>query len=134
MNDAIKRLPQIFFIGCLSGLIYTTIEILYRGYTHMTMYMLAFIVGIFIFILNNTILEFDTDFFVQVLICTLFATLMELVFGLTFNKDYSIWDYRNLAFNYRGQICLVFTLVWGVISAAALIFLDWIDWKFFKAT
>ena len=70
MNDAIKRLPQIFFIGCLSGLIYTTIEILYRGYTHMTMYMLAFIVGIFIFILNNTILEFDTDFFVQVLIHT----------------------------------------------------------------
>lgn len=59
---------------------------------------------------------------------------MELIFGLLFNQDYSIWDYRNLAFNYRGQICLAFTLVWVGISAAAIILLDWMDWKFFKTT
>lgn len=134
MNDAIKRLPQLFFIGCFSGLVYTSLEVLYRGYTHMAMWWLAFIVGIFILVLNNTILQFDTDYGIQVIVCAVFCTFMELIFGLLFNQDYSIWDYRNLAFNYRGQICLVFTLVWVGISAAAIILLDWMDWKFFKTT
>jgi hypothetical protein len=49
---------------------------MFRGRTDYTMYILAFIVGIFIFILNNTILEFDTDFGIQVLVCTAFSTLM----------------------------------------------------------
>ncbi len=130
----LKRFIQIFFIGCFSGFIYTAIEVLYRGYTHMTMYALAFIVGIFIFLINNTILEFDTDFLIQDLCCTTFATIMELVFGLIFNQDHSIWDYSNMFLNYKGQICLLFTLIWMVICGLSLILLDWIDWYILKTT
>lgn len=100
----------------------------------MTMYVLAFIVGIFIFLINNTILEFDTDFLIQDLYCTAFATVMELIFGLTFNKDHSIWDYSNMFLNYKGQICLLFTLIWMIICGLSLILLDWIDWHILKTT
>ena len=130
----LKRLVQLFFIGCFSGFIYTSIQVMFRGRTDYTMYILAFIVGIFIFILNNTILEFDTDFGIQVLVCTAFSTLMQFIFGILFNQDYHIWDYRNMPFNCGGQVCLPFTLVWAMICAAAIILLDWIDWKFFKTT
>ena len=129
-----KRLAQIFFIGCFSGGVYTFLEVMFRGYSHITMYGLAFIVGIFIFLVNNTLFEFDTDFLVQVLSCTAFATIMELIFGLIFNQDYSIWDYRDMFMNYKGQICLLFTCIWVVICGLSLILLDWIDWKIFKTT
>lgn len=132
--NKIKRLIQLFFIGCFSGSLYTSIQLFFRGRTDYTMFILAFIVGIFIFILNNTILQFDTDYGIQVLICAGFSTFMELVFGLLFNQDYHIWDYRDLPFNYCGQICLPFALVWVVICAGSIILLDWIDWKFFKTT
>ena len=47
------------------------------------------------------------------------CTLGELLTGLTFNRDYSIWDYRALPGNFRGQICLPFSLLWVPLSAAA---------------
>lgn len=129
-----KRLIQIFFIGCFSGEVYTTLEVMFRGRTHITMYILAFIVGIFIFLVNNTLFEFDTDFLIQVFSCTGFATLMELIFGLTFNQDHSIWDYTGMFLNYKGQICLLFTIIWIIICGLSLILLDWIDWHIFKTT
>ena len=43
-------------------------------------------------------------------------TLVELVTGLLVNRDYHVWDYRKLPLNYRGQICLPFTLLWVPIS------------------
>lgn len=129
-----KRLAQIFFIGCFSGEVYTTLEVIFRGRTHITMYILAFIVGIFIFLVNNTLFEFDTDFLIQIFSCAGFATLMELIFGLTFNQDHSIWDYSNMFLNYKGQICLLFTIIWIIICGLSLILLDWIDWRIFKTT
>lgn len=129
-----KRLVQIFFIGCFSGTIYTSLEVFFRGYTHWTMYWLAFVVGIFIFLVNNTLFEFDTDFLIQVFSCAGFATLMELIFGLIFNQDHSIWDYTGMFLNYKGQICLLFTIIWIIICGLSLILLDWIDWRIFKTT
>lgn len=44
------------------------------------------------------------------------ATILELFTGL-FLKDYlgmKAWDYTNQFLNYRGIICLSFTLIWGV--------------------
>lgn len=50
----------------------------------------------------------------------LMITGMEYLFGVTFNRRYHIWDYRRTPFNYRGQICLPYTLGWCLLSAAVL--------------
>ena len=47
-------------------------------------------------------------------------TVIELLAGLTFNRDYSVWDYRHLPVNFRGQICLRFFLLWIPISLGAM--------------
>ena len=48
-------------------------------------------------------------------------TGVELVAGLIFNRDHTVWDYRNMPGNWLGQICPQFSLLW--ISAAALVLL-----------
>ena len=57
-------------------------------------------------------------------ICRIFTgagiiTMVELTAGLLFNRSYKIWDYRKVPFNYLGQICLPFCLLWIPISALA---------------
>ena len=43
-------------------------------------------------------------------------TAVELATGLLVNRDYHVWDYRDLPGNYRGQICLPFSLLWIPVS------------------
>lgn len=46
----------------------------------------------------------------------LLATLLELVTGFVLEKFFHTkwWDYSSMHFNFKGYICLEFTLLWGV--------------------
>ena len=55
----------------------------------------------------------------RAVIGSVICTAGELVTGLVFNRDFSIWDYRDLPWNFRGQICLPFTALWVPVSALA---------------
>ena len=48
-------------------------------------------------------------------------TFVELAAGLLANRDYSVWDYRRMPFNYHGQICLVYSLLWIPVSFGAML-------------
>ena len=39
-------------------------------------------------------------------------TAVELGVGLLLNRQYAIWDYRNVPLNFMGQICLPYSLLW----------------------
>ena len=54
--------------------------------------------------------------------CGTANTLIELCVGLICNRNEKarIWDYSRLPFNYKGQICLPFTLVWAALSGPAM--------------
>ncbi len=56
-------------------------------------------------------------------------TAVELAAGLLTNRDYKVWDYRNLPMNYRGQICLPFCLLWVPISLFGMALYDRLDKK-----
>ena len=56
------------------------------------------------------------------LINTLFCVVAELILGFLFNADYSAWDYRGQFMNFMGQICLLYTLAFGLMSS----FITWI--------
>ena len=56
-------------------------------------------------------------------------TAGELATGMALHRDHRIWDYRALPCNYRGQICLPFSLLWiGAAGAAAVLFERWDRW------
>lgn len=54
------------------------------------------------------------------LIMSLCMTLIELIGGIILLKFFNLrlWDYTNEKFNYKGFICLKFSLFWMLISAA----------------
>lgn len=47
-----------------------------------------------------------------------FCVGAELVLGFLFNADYHAWDYRNQFMNFMGQICLLYSVCFGVVSSA----------------
>jgi uncharacterized membrane protein len=47
-------------------------------------------------------------------------TGLELITGLLVNRDYTVWDYRDQLFQFQGQICLAFSLLWMPVSLMAM--------------
>ncbi|MBR2112352.1 MAG: putative ABC transporter permease, partial [Helicobacter sp.] len=49
---------------------------------------------------------------------TIFLTLLEFICGFVSLKYFHIrlWDYRKRKFNYKGFVCLEFSIVWGLLS------------------
>ena len=47
------------------------------------------------------------------------CTSIDFLTGMAVNQDYSLWDYRDLPFNFMGQVCLQNSLVYSI--AATLI-------------
>lgn len=130
MNKKILIPYTIIFI--VSGFIYTALELLWRGYTHWTMFVCAGLCGLAMANINNNWLEFDTDFRIQIIASALVCTAMEFIFGIIFNGDFTIWDYRGLwgTIHWLGdQVNILFFGVWMLISLFSLPFLDWMQWK-----
>lgn len=47
-------------------------------------------------------------------------TALELLTGLLVNRSYRIWDYRSMPFQFLGQICLSYSLLWIPVSLVAM--------------
>ena len=61
----------------------------------------------------KTWLAYLISFFVNMAFCV----LAELVLGFLFNADYSAWDYRDQFLNFEGQVCLLYSLAFGLLSS-----------------
>lgn len=125
-----KIVMRLVFFYCFAGGLYMTLELFYRQRTDWTMFYLAGVIGLLLLVINEW-LDYDTDFLLQVFICGSAALLGEFIFGLIFNSDYHIWDYRELPFNCMGQIQLHFAVIWCVLSAIFIPVLDYIDYHMF---
>ena len=55
----------------------------------------------------------------QLLLFSAMITFLELLTGLAVNGSYGVWDYRAVPYNFLGQICLPFTLLWIPVSLGA---------------
>lgn len=120
------------FLFWFGGATYVALEVLWRGYSHWTMLLLAGILFIIIGLLNE-IWSWNLKFRCQVLISTIIVTVLELFTGLIVNVclGWNVWDYSNVPFNFLGQICLPYTFLWIALSAVAIILDDVLRWKFF---
>lgn len=108
-----------FLIFLFSAAVYGGVEILWRGYTHPAMLLAGGICGVLLFFINKKMQ--NQKYLYKCVLGSFAVTAVELVFGVIFNIGLSmaIWDYSNLKFNFLGQICLLYTVIWGFICAAA---------------
>jgi uncharacterized membrane protein len=121
-----------YVIIFLSGaIIYMGLELLWRGYTHWTMGLVAGIATILIGLINEVFPK-DTPLLVQAPIASLIITELEFISGEILNVylGLNIWDYSQMPFNVDGQVCLPASILWMVIGTIAVILDDFIRAKF----
>ena len=102
---------------CMGGGSYVCLELLWRRRSHGSMFLLGgacFLVIGAIRRLGNLALS------VRVALSAAAVTALELLTGLAVNRDHKVWDYRRLPFQFRGQICLYYSLLWLPVSLLAM--------------
>ena len=112
------------FLSC--GFIYCMIEILFRGWSHWSMFVLAGFLGVFCVDSVNNVLSFDCDYIVQILISTILCTIGEGISGIILNVwlQLNVWDYSNMPWGtfFFGQCNVVFCIAWLLIVGLFAIF------------
>ena len=109
----------LFYMG---GSAYMTLEFLWRGKSHYSMFLLG---GVCFLIIGR--LGQKLPLAVRLLLNSGVITALELVTGLIVNRNYSVWDYRTAPFNFLGQICLPFSLLWIPVSLLGLLIYNGAD-------
>ena len=56
-------------------------------------------------------------------------TAVELIAGILINRDYGVWDYRQVPLSFLGQICLPFSLLWIPVGAVGMLLYRLLDRK-----
>lgn len=119
------RIWKISFLFYLGGMCYAALELLWRGFTHWSMFILGGIC--FVLVGNLKRLWPRLPLPLRLPQAAVLITLLELGCGLLVNRNYRVWDYRQMPLNFLGQICLPFTLLWIPVSLAAMLLYDWTE-------
>ena len=117
---------------CIGGASYILIEIIWRGYSHWTMFILGGICFILIGGINNYI-DWNMKLWKQMILGSLSVTIAEFITGCILNLGFHMhtWDYSRMPFNLFGQICLAYTILWFFLSLLAIWADDIIRWQLF---
>lgn len=121
------------FLFIVGGFIYYLIEVIARGWSHWSMFLLGGLCFIIIGLLNE-FYKWETPFQYQCLIGAVVITVLEFVTGLIVNVGlgWNVWDYSDRAFNLMGQICLQNSIYWVFLSGLAVVIDDSIRHVVFK--
>ncbi len=109
------------FLFILGGVSYCLLELLWRGYTDITMGIAGGVSLCLLSLIQKHLKQLK--FFYRCILGGLSITIIELIFGVVFNLylNRAVWDYSLMPFNLLGQICLSYTALWCLLSAPMLI-------------
>lgn len=132
MNSLFRNLIKYFVLGNIGGIVYVIIELIYRGYSHWTMFLVSAISFILIGLINEFI-SWDMKLWKQMLIGSAIVTAMEFISGYIINikLGWHVWDYSTIPFNVMGQVCIPFSIIWFFISLIAIVADDYLRYWLF---
>ena len=107
---------ELLLIWEVGGCIYYTLEVLFRGYSHVSMYILGGVCLVLVGLINEVGLLKNTYFEVQVLVGDCIVLLLEFITGCIV----------NIGLGLNGQICPLFAIIWLPLIALAIYVDDWI--------
>lgn len=121
-----KKNSILFSIGAIG---YGLIEIIWRGYTHWSMLGAGGICFMFFAFLSDKLKNARLLF--KAVLASGFITTIELIFGIFFNiiLKKNVWDYSKLPFNIGGQICLMYSFLWMLLSIVFIPFAGFVNRK-----
>lgn len=126
-NMKLWRYAVLWYLG---GFLYFCLEVLWRGWSHGSMFVLGGICFVLIGELGQQ--KEPLPPVIRTLVGAGIITLGELAAGLMVNRDYSVWDYRGMPGNFLGQICVSYCLLWIPVSLGAMVLYDLFTVLFFR--
>lgn len=120
----------LFLIG---GVLYVLVELLYRGYSHYSMFIVGGLCFVLIGLLNDGLFSWKMALNSQMTLSALIITILEFTAGAILNLGFGldIWDYSDQPYNLYGQICLLYTCFWYLLSLPAILLDDLLRDKWF---
>lgn len=108
----IRKNSALFLFG---GACYGIIEILWRGRTHWSMLITGGVCFLTLFKVFGRIKDFTVA--KKCLIGSAVITGYEFVSGVFFNRilKLKVWDYSDRPLNIKGQICPLYSILWGLL-------------------
>ncbi len=104
-----------FLIG---GFSYGMLEVLWRGYTHISM-IIAGGIGVCLLLLTSEAkMRFSSKCFTGAILILLIEFMTGCVVNLWLKLD--VWNYSELEANLFGQICLQYFILWYLLSTCIM--------------
>ncbi len=106
-------------MAVIGGLSYNLLELLWRGRTHWSMF---FIGGVCFELIGLVVRRVRVPYTAKCGLCALTITVIEFISGCIINLwlKLAVWDYGTMRFNIKGQVCLLYSIFWLVISAVVM--------------
>lgn len=109
------------------GGLYVLVELIWRGRSHWTMFLLGGLCFVSLGLINE-IIPWEMPLWQQIFIGACIVTGLEFVTGCIVNLrlGWAVWDYSGLPGNILGQICPQFFVLWLPVAMAAIVLDDWL--------
>ena len=130
--NLLNKIKNNLLLFIIFGCCYLLIEIIWRGYSHWTMFIVGGLCGFLIGLINEK--NKKMPLIKQCFISTLIVTVIEFISGCIINLwlNLGVWDYSTMPFNILGQICLPYCLLWFILSILVIKVDDWLRGKITK--
>lgn len=127
-----KRLYKYVTLLLVGGGLYVLLELVWRGRSHWTMFVLGGICFVSLGLINEAI-PWEMPLWQQIFIGACIVTGLEFVTGCIVNLwlGWDVWDYSGLSGNVLGQICPQFFVLWMPVAMAAIVLDDWLRYWWF---
>lgn len=114
------------------GLLYVLLELLWRGWSHWSMFILGGICFIALGLINE-VFPWDMPLWKQMLAGACIVTVLEFITGCIVNLwlGWDVWDYSKMPGNILGQVCPQFFVVWIFVSLGGIVLDDWLRYRWF---
>ncbi len=114
------------------GLLYVLLELLWRGWSHWSMFILGGICFIALGLINE-VFSWDMPLWKQMLAGACIVTALEFITGCIVNLwlGWDVWDYSKMPGNILGQVCPQFFMVWIFVSLGGIVLDDWLRYRWF---
>ena len=106
------------FIYIFGAELYCTLEILFRGWTHWSMFFVGGGCFLLMYLISGTALPLWSKW----LVSAAMISGIELISGIVLNVvlGLGVWDYSSNAYNIAGQVCPLFSLIWLGLSVPGI--------------
>lgn len=128
-----RRIIEYTIVFCVGSIMYCLIEVLFRRYTHWTMFLTGGAIFTALYFINLALRT--RSFVLRGLIGCAVITAVEFFVGVVVNLIFhlDVWNYSSIPGNILGQICPRFSFCWFLLSVAAVYIVVFLHWQLNKS-